>query len=81
MAKAAFEMMAKDGRSSFSSSHHLFTEFKKSFVEILFTHDLFDDFKFNSLVWHRLVIHDWERPYYKEGAKSLGYVLEKEVEP
>ena len=29
----------------------------------------------------RLVIHDWERPYYKEGAKSLGYVLEKEVEP
>jgi len=27
----------------------------------------------------RLVIHDWERPYYKEGAKSLGYILEKEV--
>ena len=27
----------------------------------------------------RLVIHDWERPYYKEGAKSLGYTLEKEV--
>ena len=28
----------------------------------------------------RLVIHDWERPYYKEGAKSLGYILEKEVQ-
>lgn len=27
----------------------------------------------------RVVIHDWERPYYKEGAKSLGYVLETEV--
>ena len=27
-----------------------------------------------------MVIHDWERPYYKEGAKSLGYILEKEVD-
>ena len=28
----------------------------------------------------RVVVHDWERPYYKEGVKSLGYLLEKEVE-
>ena len=27
----------------------------------------------------RLVVHDWERDYYRSGIKELGYKVEKEV--